>query len=349
MKKIFTIFSKNYLSSQKTIFNKPPLISDICRLSSDICHLSSEICHLTSVILLSFLLSCSSTPKDINADESIETTDFINAFPEKELPIQFREKDLKQKESDSFYIKSSVVSKFIPDSIFKSDFGKTKEVRFYRKGRYKAEETEETYLFLTAEKKAKKSVYILCFDKDNIFRAAMPLVEKSNDERITLEGTLDKKLTVIKMRNRTTGDGQAFYNKSAYVYNTEGLFTLILTESNEPVQERTIYNPIDTLPKKDPLSGDYKIDKRNFVSVRDGGKSGKLLFFINIEKSGNSCEGSLRGDMTQVRPKVFQYNKADDHCILEFSLSGRSLQVKELEACGNHRGVRCSFDGRFRK
>lgn len=308
---------------------------------------SPNIYHLIPIVYL-FLLSCSSTPKDINVDESVETTDFINAFPQKELPIQFRQKDFTQKESDSFYIKSSVVSKFLPDSIFKPGFGKIKDVRFYRKGRYKAEETEETYLFLAAEKKGKKSVYILCFDKENIFRAAMPLVEKSTDERITLEGTLDKKLTVIKMRNRTTGDGQAFYNKSAYVYNTEGLFTLILTESNEPVQEKTIYNPIDTLAKKDPLSGDYKIDKRNFVSVRDGGKTGKLLFFINIEKSG-SCEGSLRGDMTQVRPKVFQYNKADDHCILEFSFSGRSLQVKELEACGNHRGVRCSFDGRFRK
>jgi hypothetical protein len=53
--------------------------------------------------------------------------------------------------------------------------------------------------------------------------------------------------------------------------------------------------------------------------------------------------------MTEVRPRVYQYNKSDDHCILEFSFSGRSLKVKELEACGNHRGVRCSFDGRFKK
>ena len=192
-------------------------------------------------------------------------------------------------------------------------------------------------------------VYVVCFDKDNIFRAALPLVEKTTDDRMSMEGLLDKRLTIIKLRNRNTGGGQAFYNKSAYVYNTEGLFTLILTESNEPVEEKTVYNPIDTLPKKDPLSGDYKIDKKNFVSVRDGGKQGKLLFFINIEKPGNSCDGSLRGDMSQVKPKVFQYNKADDHCVLEFSFFGKSLQVKELEACGNHRGVRCSFDGRFRK
>ena len=300
---------------------------------------------LISMILLH---ACSSGPKDINKDEDIETADFISAFPEKPLPIQFQQKDLQQKESDSFFVKSNVVLKFIPDSIFKG-LGKMRDIRFYRKARYKAEETEETYLFLTADRKGKKSVYILCFDKENVFRAAMPLVEKSDDARVSLEGMLDKKLTVIRQRNRSTADGQSFYNKSAYVYNTEGLFTLILTESNEPVEEKNVYNPIDTLAKKDPLSGDYKIDKKNFVSIRDGGKAGKLLFFINIEKSGNGCDGSLRGDMTQVKPKVFQYNKADDHCILEFSFTGRTLQVKELEACGNHRGVRCSFDGKFRK
>jgi hypothetical protein len=309
---------------------------------------SPNFYHLIPIVYL-FLLSCSSTPKDINTDESIETIDFINAFPQKELPIQFREKELTQKESDSFYIKPSVVLKFIPDSIFKSEFSKTKDVRFYRKGRYKAEESEESYLFLTAEKKEKKVVYLICFDKDNIFSTGLLLVEKSSDKRVTMEGSLDKKLTVIKSRNRTTADGQTFYRKNAYVYNAEGLFNLILTESNEPSQDKTVYNPIDSISKNDPLSGDYKIDKRNFVSVRDGGKKGKLLFFINIEKSGNSCEGSLRGDMTQVRPKVFQYNKTDDHCILEFNFSGRSLQVKELEACGNHRGVRCSFDGKYNK
>jgi hypothetical protein len=322
-------------------------MTPITRNSSFHWDLQRMVFRLIPVFYL-FLLSCSSTPKDINKDEDIETSDFINAFPEKTLPIQFQQKDLAQKESDSFYTKSNVIAQFIPDSIFKT-LGKTKDIRFYRKGRYKAEDTEETYLFLAAEKKGRKTVYILCFDKENVFRAAMPLVEKSTDSHISVDGMLDKKLTVIKQRNSTSANGLAYYNKSAYVYNTEGLFTLILTESNEPVVEKTVYNPIDTLSRKDPLSGDYKIDKKNFVSIRDGGKPGKLLFFVNIEKSGNSCDGSLRGDMTQVKPRVYHYNKADDHCVLEFSFSGKTVQVKELEACGNHRGVRCSFDGKYRK
>ena len=300
-------------------------------------------------LLLVLMASCGKKTKDINADEGIEAIDFIESFPLRELPIIYQQKDLKKNESDSFFINNKVVSIFLPDSIFKPAFPKTKDVRFYRKGRYKAEESGETYLFLSAEKKDKKNIYLICFDANNVFKAAMPLVEKNNNPGVSTEGGIDKRLTVIKTRNTQSRDGKAYYNKSAYVYNTEGLFTLILTESNEPVEEKTVYNPIDTLSRKDPLSGDYKQDKKNFVSIRDGGKAGKLLFFINIEKPGNGCDGSLRGDIVQVKPRVYHYNKADDHCLLEFSFNGKSVQVRELEACGNHRGVRCSFDGRFRK
>lgn len=301
------------------------------------------------LFLMSALISCNKKAKDINQDEGLVISDFIQAFNVIELPIQFKSEYFDKKESDSNYIKPTVVSKFVPDSIFKNELGKLKDVKFYRKGRYTAEETEETYLFLTAQKKEKHFAYILCFDKNEIFKTGMLLSEKSFNPSITFEGTLDKRLTITKLKNSNIGTGKSYYNKSVYVYNTEGVFTLILTESNEPVVEAEVYNPIDTLPMTQALSGNYVQDKKNFISVRDGGKPGKLLFFINVDKYGKSCTGSLRGDMAQVKPKVFQYNKADDHCILEFTFSNNGLQVKELEACGNHRSVRCSFDGKFSK
>jgi hypothetical protein len=299
--------------------------------------------------MLITMISCNEKVKDINMDEEIATGDFIKAFKAVELPVQFKQDYFEKKESDSNYIKSSVVSKFIPDSVFKNELGKTKDVKFYRKGRYAAEETGEIYLFLTAQKKEKRYAYIICFDKEEVFKTGMLLSEKSYNPSVTYDGSLDKRLAITKMKNSSMGNGKAYYNKSVFVYNTEGVFTLILTESNEPVIEKEVYNPIDTLPMTQPLSGNYIQDKKNFVAVRDGGKSGKLLFFIHVDKYGKSCTGSLRGDITQVKPKVFQYNKADDHCVLEFTFSNSGLLVKELEACGNHRSVRCSFDGRFSK
>lgn len=303
----------------------------------------------TFIVFSILFFACKQTEKDINADEDIEATDFMLAFPEKQLPIQFNSKDISKKESDSFYIKSSVVAKFIPDSVFKPDFKQLKNVKFFRKARFKADETNETYLFLTAEDKNNKKVYLVCFNEKNEFATAMKLVEKTNEAGLTMEGGIDKRLTIIKTKYKETVDKKSFYEKSAFVYNTEGIFTLILTESNAPVEKGIVYNPIDTLAKINPLSGDYKIDDNNFVSIRDAVKSGKLQFFINIEKSGGKCSGRLRGDLVQVKPKVFHYSKADDHCVLEFSFSGKRLQVRELEACGNHRGIRCSFDGKFNK
>jgi hypothetical protein len=301
------------------------------------------------IVISTLFFACGQKEKDINSADDIETTDFIASFPEKELPIQFNSKDLNKNESDSFFIKSTVVSKFIPDSVFKSDFRQQKNIKFYRKARYKAEETNETYLFLTAEEKNNRKIYLICYNEMNEFAAAMKLVEKTNEIGISMEAGIDKRLTIIKTRYKETSDKKAYYEKSAFVYNTEGLFTLILTESNAPIEKGIVYNPIDTVSKKDPLAGDYKIDNNNFVSIRDGAKAGKLQFFINIEKIGGKCSGKLRGDLVQIKPKVFHYNKADDHCVLEFSFTGKRLQVRELEACGNHRGVRCSFDGKYNK
>jgi hypothetical protein len=306
--------------------------------------------RLAFIIVLSSLLffSCGKKAKDINGDEPIEASDFIMAFPARSLPIMFNETNLNKKESDSFLIKKNSLVKFIPDSLFKESFGNTDNIKFYRKGAYKAD-TEETYLFLTAVRKEKKVAYIVCFDKNLAYKAGMQLMDNQLSPGVSTEAGMDKKLTVLKQRNKQSKDGKLIYNKSAYVYNTEGLFTLILTESNEPLEEVSIYNPIDSFPSKGPFSGNYNIDKKNFVSIRDDAKADKLLFFISISKKNGGCEGSLRGDMTKVKTNVFQYNKADDHCIIEFTFTKKNLQVKELEACGNHRGIRCSFDGQFRK
>ena len=300
--------------------------------------------------LFTFLLisSCGKKIKDINSDEPIDTVDFIESFVDVELPINFNIVNIGKKESDSFFIKSKRVLEFIPDSLFKKSFGKATDIKFYRKGKFKVE-SEETYLFLVAEKKEKKVAYILCFDKNQNYAAGMELAQKSDDPAVIFEGGIDKKLTVIKIRNKKSADGKIIYNKSAYVYNTEGMFTLILTESNETVEESIVYNPIDTLPSKNSFSGNYVMDKNNFVSIRDGGKPNKLKVFIKLSKHTGNCVGTLRGDIIQVKPKVFQYNKSDDHCIIEFNFKNNSIKVKELEACGNHRGIRCTFDGNYMK
>ncbi|MFM6970420.1 MAG: 4Fe-4S dicluster domain-containing protein, partial [Sediminibacterium sp.] len=64
------------------------------------------------------LVSCGKKVKDVNQDDNLESTDFIESFPERSLPVMFQKAELDKKESDSFYVKSSVVDDFIPDSVF---------------------------------------------------------------------------------------------------------------------------------------------------------------------------------------------------------------------------------------
>ena len=80
-------------------------------------------------LLLVLMVSCGKKSKDINTDEAIETIDFIESFPLRALPIMIQQKDLKKNESDSFFIKNTVVSQFLPDSIFKEWYSNKKDTR----------------------------------------------------------------------------------------------------------------------------------------------------------------------------------------------------------------------------
>jgi hypothetical protein len=303
---------------------------------------------ISCVMALMVIFSCKSRKADLSGDEPLEAEDFIGSFSEVKLPFMLYDTSLLRKPKDTFLISRKVLAQFVPDSVYKGDFGKGSTPRFYSMGRVSVEDGE-TYLFVRAMTPAKTVGYILCFDKLDSFKAAMPLIYSTGDRTVQQEAGMDRRYSVIRNRTRRKTDGSFVYNKSVYVYNSAGVFTLILTESNETVEEKEVYNPIDTLPRKHPLSGNYVRDKKNFITIRDGRSAGRLLFFVHMEKNGGDCTGELKGELDIVKPNLAQYRKADDHCELEFSFTSGSVTMREMEACGNHRGIKCVFDGTFPK
>jgi hypothetical protein len=299
-------------------------------------------------LLVFSLFACTSKKANLAGDEPVEIDDFIESFQELKLPYLLTDTALSRKKLDSFPIGKKIIQQFIPDSIYKPDFGKGSNPKFYALGRVPVKDGE-TYLFLKAAAPGKAVAYILCYDKDNIFKAGMTIVPGSTDRTLVNEGGMDRRYSIIRNRSRKRPDGQIIYNKSVYVYNSAGVFTLILTESNETVEVKEIYNPIDTLPHKNALSGNYVKDKKNFISIRDGSKPNRALFFMHMEMNNGECVGELKGELDLVKPNVAVYRKADDHCALEFSFTNTSVSIRELEACGNHRGIKCVFNGTFPK
>lgn len=296
-------------------------------------------------VLLILLLACKGRKKTMTGEDTVTIEDFIAFFPDTSMPFTVADTQINRKLSDSLLISEKVFSQFAPDSVYQNDYGKKVKPKLYAIGKI-TDPGKETYLLLKAATLDKQIGYILCFDKDNKFMASMQLIRNNPDRRKSLEGSIDRKLTITKKETQKTKDGRQYYKLDAYVYNTAGVFTLIKIESNEPVVPQTVYNPIDTFPQKDKLSGDYVKNNRNFVSIRDGKNAKKILFFAHFE-AADDCLGELKGEATLIKPNLAQYRKVGDACVLRLLFSGNKVTLSEEQACGNYRGITCSFDGTY--
>ncbi len=300
------------------------------------------------LIPVTFLISCSHKTAGNSEIKEIDPEDFLSMFQNLSLPVVFADSSLARKHGDSS-LTWTVYHQFIPDSLIQRNFGKSIKPRLFASGKL-AVKNAETYLFIKAITPSKKVLYIACLDKDDKFRVGMPLVVREDDSEFRFTSTIDNKYTISVSRLRRDPEGRNLFIRTVYVYNEEGVFTLIMRESNEvKAKVAQIYNPIDTLGHKHKYAGDYIQDKRNFISFRDGKNNSVLRFFVHFEKDNGNCKGELKGDARFVSSTVARYFANGDPCSLEFSFNEKSVHLKELEGCGNHRDIKCYFDGVYNK
>ncbi len=293
------------------------------------------------------LIACKEKTKpSLSGDVPVAIEDFINAFELVKPTYEIADSILLKKETDSLLISYKVFTQFIPDSILTNVFGKNIKPKIYFLKRV-AEEKGETYLFTKMVHADKKLLYILCFDKDNNFNAAMPLLKYDNKSAVSQVAGIDRKYTIYRNTYQRMQDGSVREGREVFVYNTDAKqFILIMTDAlDDRVNE--VINPIDTLPRNNKYSADYIKDKMNIVSIRDMKNSGKINFFIHFENAKGSCTGELKGIASFVKTNIAEYRQAGDICILQFIFNSSSVTIKELAPCGNHRGVKCSFDGNY--
>ena len=302
---------------------------------------------LTICVATLVLLACKSRKKDLSGEEPVDVNDFIEFFQELPLPYSIADTQINRKLPDSLLISTKILSQFVPDSVYSNDYGKNTHPKFYALGKIE-EKDKETYLLIKAATLARQMAYIICFDKEKKFKAAMPLVKNNPDHRKSITGSIDKRLIITTNQTQKTSDGQNYYKLNAYVYNSAGVFTLIKIESNEPVVPKEVYNPIDTFSRKHKLSGDYVQNKKNFVSIRDGKDAKRILFFVHFERK-DDCSGELKGEAMLVKPNVAQYRQTGDACVLQLAFSANKVTVSEVQGCGNYRGIKCFFEGTYVK
>ncbi|HEX6193315.1 MAG TPA: hypothetical protein VFZ42_13160 [Chitinophagaceae bacterium] len=301
------------------------------------------------VSLLTAGMACKQKKKvSLSGEDPVEISDFISYFQPIELPLQFDAPMMAKKGNDSLLISQKIFRQFVPDSTLGKLLVKNPAWKIYPLGQVEASK-DEKYLFAKAiiPKTPRSVALILVFDNKNNFLNAMNAWNSDKDLTKTIQATtvVDKKFTITRTAIRKNADGSVSEGKDIYAFNPESKnFTLIMTDAIGDVATELI-NPIDTFGRKHKYAADYSTAKTNLVSVRDGRKPDRLNFFIHFEKNNGECNGELKGEAMLRSANLAEYRQGGDPCVLQFRFSAGAVTVRELEGCGSHRDLRCSFDG----
>ncbi len=306
--------------------------------------------YLLLVLLSVLVVSCKSKKVSLagNDDGQLGVPEFIDYFQPLPLPYSVTDTILRRKESDAASINYTLFTRLLPDSLLTRYYGST-HPRLYAIGKIKVPKAE-TYVLVKCVSAGRRMLYIFCFDRQDRYSAARPVLYSDNSSGVWGAAQMDAKYTLLLTRFRKGADGKVYHTTDDYVYADASGFNLILTESDENRNRvLPVYDPIDTLPRKHKFSGDYAQDKRNIVAIRDGREAGRFYFFVHFEKDNGECKGELKGEAKFVSPGIARYRAYSDPCAVEFSFDDGGVSMKEMGGCGVHRDIKCFFEGYFQR
>src|ERR1700754_2786212 len=156
---------------------------------------------LSCLPLILLLFACKNKKTSLQDDSTVTVSDFIEFFPEVKLPFGVYDTSLAKKPNDSMVIGQKNFARFIPDRIYRKDFGKAAP-KMYAVGRA-IEKNQENYLFVKAIAGSKRVGYLLTFSKDDKILKSMPLVKTGTVT--SAYGTLDSKFQITTYRETKKG------------------------------------------------------------------------------------------------------------------------------------------------
>jgi hypothetical protein len=298
------------------------------------------------ILLAVSAFACKPKKIDFSGNEPVKINDFIAAFPLIETQFSAADSTL-GKIADSTLIGYKVFSQFIPDSSLKKLSIDSKSSSIQPVGRI--EKQKEIYLLATFTHRKKIVLATFVLDKKNKFLASKELLNNLHNDDYDHFISINKEPTFLISQEKLNADKQLQFSRVGWVFNNTGNFMVVINDSNEDEKKNSvIINPIDTLPHKNKLSGNYVKDKKNFISLRDGKNANSYLFFIHFEKTEEVfCSGELKGIMNMKTANTALYAEGGDPCVIDFTFDGNTITVKEKGSCGNRRGMQCLFDDTF--
>lgn len=269
--------------------------------------------------------------------------EFLQYFPEKQLPYELGDTSLKSGGKD---LPAEIVSSFVPDSIVANAPGSSKKVSYKPLARVEGSQGS-TFAIIQVAKGSSRSTHLLVYDQNGQFAGSLPfLVPAGKNTRQV--SSVDENHNIIRSTEQIQGIRITAEGKNIFAWDgATNSFTWVMTDPLKDDEE--IQNPLDTFPQHHKLSGDYVKDKKNVVFIRDGRSPNQLQVFIHTEKNKGECKGELKGDFIVTSSNTAVFRQAGDPCVLQLKFSGNSVSLDEQQGCGNYRGLDCPFDGSFKK
>jgi hypothetical protein len=302
-------------------------------------------------LLLFAFAACNNEKKTTTPNDEDNTAfnyeSFSDKFKETTLPYQLSDSELLNN-SDTTRLHNEVFASYISDSVKTKLFDKTSKVSYVPLVRFKKNNSEQ-YFVVKALSGNKKAALLTVFDKDAKFINAFPLLVPDSDPKTNQVSSIDKFYSITRAVSRKMPNDVLAEGKDVYAYDAAAKnFALVMTDILEDNNQEVI-NPIDTFSRKHQYAGDYIKDKRNIVSIRDGRNEKEISFFVHFERDNGECNGELKGTALMTSSKTAVYNQGGDPCRLEFHFTSSTVRLKEVEGCGQYRGVKCVIEGSYPK
>lgn len=265
-------------------------------------------------------------------------------FKEAALPYQLSDTAL-QKASDTTTIAPAFVAGLLPDSVKKTYFGKT-AIKYTPLARL-TQIGKETYYMIKASAGQKRGAVIAVTDASDKLLTSYSFLFPDADAATTQTTTIDKKFTITKTVTQRSGSDVVGEGKEVVAYDAaSNSFSLIMMDVLQDNPDE-LKNPIDTFPKTNKLAGDYYLNKKGIVAVRDGRYANQLLVYIHTENNDGDCIGQLKGEFIITSSTTAAYRQGGDPCVLGLTFKGNTVSIAEQSGCGNYRGLDCPLTGIF--
>jgi hypothetical protein len=296
----------------------------------------------TSILLL---YSCGGKKEKEVVKSTTIDNEFTEQFASIQLPINITDTGLDRTIAKEKIIKT-YGKKYFPDSLVQTFFTPDEKVNYYAIGKTQNED-QEVYILMKGISGDKKAAFLMCYDNQLHYKDGALLCKTDVDSKTSYLATIKKDLNILIRKTETVKDGEPILTESNLAYNNAGYLREVVTNFTD--EDLDLTNPFDTFPQKKKFTGDYYIDKKNFISLRDGKDSGELLFFYHYEKEKNDCTGEIKSSIKMTGATSATFLQDGDPCVMNFQFSNSQVLLKEDHGCGNKRPLDCTLNGVFTK